>query len=146
MQVELKLAKQTEAAEILTLQKIAFRDMLQRYQDYDTSPANQTLEQMQQRCSQKDRKYYFIDVNDIHVGVLSVTDRKGGSLKRLSPIFVLPQFRVMDMLRKQFARLKRSMANRVGNWIPFYRKRSLPIFMKKWDTRKPEKHGWSIRV
>ena len=92
MQVELKLAKQTEAAEILALQKIAFRDMLQRYQDYDTSPANQTLEQMQQRCSQKDRKYYFIDVNDIHVGVLSVTDRKDGSLKRLSPIFVLPQF------------------------------------------------------
>lgn len=92
MQVELKLAKQTEAAEILALQKIAFRDMLQRYQDYDTSPANQTLEQMQQRCSQKDRKYYFIDVDDIHVGVLSVTDRKDGSLKRLSPIFVLPQF------------------------------------------------------
>ena len=43
MQVELKLAKQTEAAEILALQKIAFRDMLQRYQDYDTSPANQPL-------------------------------------------------------------------------------------------------------
>ena len=68
------------------MQKIAFRELLERYQDYDISPANQSLDQLWLRCSQKDRYSYFIDVNGNPVGVLSVTDKQDGSHKRLSPM------------------------------------------------------------
>ena len=92
MRLELRLAFTEDAPAIWEMQKIAFRGLLERYQDYDTSPANQSLDQLRLRCSQKDRYYYFIDVDGNPVGVLSVTDKQDGSRKRLSPMFILPQF------------------------------------------------------
>ena len=92
MELVLRLASAEDAPVIWEMQKIAFRELLERYQDYDTSPANQALDQLRLRCSQKDRYYYFIDVNGKPVGVLSVTDKQDGSRKRLSPMFILPQF------------------------------------------------------
>ena len=92
MRLLLRLASAEDAPVIWEMQKIAFRELLERYQDYDTSPANQSLDQLRLRCSQKDRYYYFIDVDGNPVGVLSVTDKPDGSRKRLSPMFILPQF------------------------------------------------------
>ena len=92
MRLLLRLASAEDAPVIWEMQKIAFRELLERYQDYDTSPANQSLDQLRLRCSQKDRYYYFIDVDGNPVGVLSVTDKQDGSRKRLSPMFILPQF------------------------------------------------------
>ena len=92
MRLELRLAFTEDAPAIWEMQKIAFRGLLERYQDYDTSPANQSLDQLRLRCSQKDRYYYFIDVDGNPVGVLSVTDKQDGSRKRLCPMFILPQF------------------------------------------------------
>lgn len=92
MVLVLRLASAEDAPVIWEMQKIAFRELLERYQDYDTSPANQSLDQLRLRCSQKDRFYYFIDVDGNPVGVLSVTDKQDGSRMRLSPMFILPQF------------------------------------------------------
>ena len=89
MRLELRLASVEDAPVIWEMQKIAFRGLLERYQDYDTSPANQSLDQLRLRCSQKDRYYYFIEVDGKPVGVLSVTDKQDGSRKRLSPMFIL---------------------------------------------------------
>ena len=92
MRLELRLASVEDAPAIWEMQKIAFRELLERYQDYDTSPANQSLDQLRLRCSQKDRYYYFIEVDGNPVGVLSVTDKQDGSRKSLSQMFILPQF------------------------------------------------------
>ena len=59
MRLLLRLASAEDAPVIWEMQKIAFRELLERYQDYDTSPANQSLDQLRLRCSQKDRYYYF---------------------------------------------------------------------------------------
>lgn len=92
MELVLRLASAEDAPVIWKMQKIAFRELLERYQDYDISPVNQSLDQLRLRCSQKDRYYYFINVDENPVGVLSVTDMQDGSRKRLSPMFILPQF------------------------------------------------------
>ena len=46
MRLELRLASVEDAPVIWEMQKIAFRGLLERYQDYDTSPANQSLDQL----------------------------------------------------------------------------------------------------
>ena len=92
MELVLRLASAEDAPVIWKMHKIAFRELLERYQDYDISPVNQSLDQLRLRCSQKDRYYYFINVDENPVGVLSVTDKQDGSRKRLSPMFILPQF------------------------------------------------------
>ena len=79
MELVLRLASAEDAPVIWKMQKIAFRELLERYQDYDISPVNQSLDQLRLRCSQKDRYYYFINVDENPVGVLSVTDKQDGS-------------------------------------------------------------------
>ena len=92
MELILRLASAADAPKIWEMQKTAFSELLDRYQDYDTSPAYQPLDQLQLRLSQKDRSYYWIEVQGETVGVLSVTDHQDGRPKRLSPMFILPQF------------------------------------------------------
>ena len=51
MRLLLRLASAEDAPVIWEMQKIAFRGLLERYHDYDTSPANQSLDQLRLRCS-----------------------------------------------------------------------------------------------
>ena len=70
MELVLRLASAEDAPVIWKMQKIAFRELLERYQDYDISPVNQSLDQLRLRCSQKDRYYYFINVDENPVGAI----------------------------------------------------------------------------
>lgn len=138
MRLLLRLASAEDAPVIWEMQKIAFRELLERYQDYDTSPANQSLDQLRLRCSQKDRYYYFIDVDGNPVGVLSVTSR-------MEVVSAFPRcsfsrsFRAGAMRRKRFDKLRKSMASGDGSWIRFYRRNVWSISMRKWDIGRQEK-------
>lgn len=89
--VTLQRADASDAEQILQMQKASFAPLLERYQDYDLNPANETADRVRARLMQKETYYYYITVNGEAVGAIRIVDAKDGSRKRISPLFVLPQ-------------------------------------------------------
>lgn len=75
------------------MQVEAFQELLDRYQDYDTNPAGETADKVLLRLEQEFTYFYFICLNGRKVGAIRVVDKKEtGRNKRISPLFVLPEF------------------------------------------------------
>lgn len=93
MEIELLRAGVENAGEIHAMQLEAFRELLDKYQDFDTSPGCEKVEKVEARLRQDFTYYYFICLGAQKVGVVRVVDKKEeGKNKRISPIFILPQF------------------------------------------------------
>ena len=91
---DIKLVKASidDAEKIWSMQVKAFASLLEKYQDYDTNPGNETVDKVRQRIEMKNSDYYFIYNNNIPVGSIRVRVMDNGE-KRLSPIFILPEYR-----------------------------------------------------
>jgi len=93
MKVRLVRADASNAAEIHAMQIEAFRELLEKYQDYDTSPGSESVEKVKARLNQDTTYFYFICMGQTKVGAVRVVDAKeSGKNKRISPIFILPAF------------------------------------------------------
>ena len=91
MNISILRATVADAEEIWRMQREAFAELLERYQDYDTNPACETLERVREKvCG---RYYYFICRDGVKVGAICVVDKKDGSKKRITPIFILSEHR-----------------------------------------------------
>lgn len=94
MQVKLIRAKIKQAELIWKMQVEAFSKLYDKYQDTDTSPAMEPIEKVLGRLQQPFTYYYLISYDDNIVGAIRVVDEKEeGKAKRISPIFVLEQYR-----------------------------------------------------
>ena len=78
---------------IWQMQVEAFKGLLETYQDYDLSPAAEGVEKVMARFEQPWTTYFFIVADGVNVGAVRVVDKKDGSRKRISPIFVMPDQR-----------------------------------------------------
>jgi GNAT superfamily N-acetyltransferase len=78
---------------IRDMQKEAFAAILEIYQDHDTNPANEAPECIRWKLQQPDSYFYRIEVDGNVVGGIRVVDAGDGSRKRISPLFILPQYR-----------------------------------------------------
>lgn len=93
MEVKLLRANVDDAEELHAMQVRAFRELLEKYQDFDTSPASEGVEKVEGRLKQEFTYFYFICVGAQKAGAVRVIDRKEtGKNKRISPIFLLPEF------------------------------------------------------
>lgn len=94
MDIKLIKANIKDAETIWTMQKSAFNELLQKYQDYDTNPASEPLEKTIQRLNQPFTFFYFISLNREIIGAIRVIDKHNNQeKKRISPIFILPPYR-----------------------------------------------------
>lgn len=101
MEVKLSRAKIDDAAELHAMQVAAFRELLEKYQDFDTSPANESVEKVEARLRQDYTYFYFICIGTQKAGAVRVIDHKEfGINKRISPIFILPQFQGRGIAQK----------------------------------------------
>lgn len=75
------------------MQVDAFSELLEKYKDFDMSPAAEKMDKINARFKQPWTTYYFILADDEKVGVIRVVDRKDGSRKRISPIWIMQEFR-----------------------------------------------------
>ena len=91
--ITLKVASEEDMQTIWEMQVKAFSDLLEKYQDYDMSPAAESLEKVIARYQQPWTTYYFIAAGDENVGVIRVVDKKDGSRKRISPIWIMQEYR-----------------------------------------------------
>ena len=93
MDIELKSVMQEDIEIVWKMQVEAFSELLEKYQDYDTSPSAEEMDKVTARFEQPWTKYYFIMVNKERVGVIRVIDKKDGSRKRISPIWIMKEYR-----------------------------------------------------
>lgn len=91
--IKLIPAERDDIEEIWKMQVEAFQELLDRYQDHDTNPAAEGVERIRERYDQPGAVYYFIVDGQERVGVIRVIDRKDGSRKRISPIWIMPEYR-----------------------------------------------------
>lgn len=101
MEIELLRADIKDAKEIHAMQVEAFKELLEKYQDFDTNPANESVEKVEARLKQDFTYYYFICADSRKAGVVRVIDKKEDRTnKRISPIFVLPEFQGQGIAQK----------------------------------------------
>ena len=94
MFIKLINAKHEDIGTILQMQKVAFAELCEKYHDTETSPATEEYEDILLRFNQPETTYYFITANGEKVGVIRVVDYKDGvTRKRISPIFIMPEYR-----------------------------------------------------
>ena len=92
--IGLKQAKLKDLNTILQMQKKAFAELYEKYLDTETSPATEDYEDILFRFNQPETTYYFITADNIKVGVIRIVDCKDGvTRKRISPIFIMPEYR-----------------------------------------------------
>ncbi|MCM1381833.1 MAG: GNAT family N-acetyltransferase [Muribaculaceae bacterium] len=91
--MELKRASVNDAETIWRMQKATFAELLEKYRDYETSPANETAQRVKARLLQPYTYFYYIIADNNTVGAVRVVDMKDGSPKRISPIFIAKEYR-----------------------------------------------------
>ena len=94
MDIKLIAANLEDLNTILQMQKEAFSELYAKYQDTETSPATEKYENILFRFNQPETTYYFITADNVKVGVIRIVDCKDGvTRKRISPIFIMPEYR-----------------------------------------------------
>ena len=108
MSIELVKAEFDDLNTILQMQKEAFTELYKKYQDTETSPATEKYEDILFRFNQPETTYYFITADNIKVGVIRVVDFKDGVIrKRISPIFIMPEYRNQGYAQQAIAEAER---------------------------------------
>ena len=83
-----------DAEKLWKMQVKAFQGLYEKYQDTETSPATEKIDKIIMRLNQPFTYYYFIETNGIIVGAIRVVDRQEeGAAKRISPIFIMEEYR-----------------------------------------------------
>lgn len=101
MEINLLRAGMEDAEELHAMQIESFRKLLDKYQDFDTNPGNETIEKIEFRLRQDFTYYYFIWLGSHKVGAIRIVDQKeDGVNKRISPIYILPEFRGQGIAQK----------------------------------------------
>ena len=94
MKIELIRARLKDAKEIWEMQIKSFKKLLDKYQDFETNPANEFISNIEMRLKQNFTFFYFICIDNKKVGAIRIIDHKEENKnKRISPIFILPKYR-----------------------------------------------------
>ena len=137
MSIKLVRIGVNDAEKLWTMQVQVFQKLLDKYQDLETNPANETKEKIKTKLLQKQTFFYYIyEGNDI-VGAIRVIDKKDGSRKRVAPVFILEKFRNKGLAQKAFCEIERIHGK--DNW------ELDTIFQEKGNCYLYEKLGY-IRI
>ncbi|MEN2767426.1 GNAT family N-acetyltransferase [Ornithinibacillus xuwenensis] len=98
MNLILEKAIITDAVELLKMQTQAFTPLLEKYQDYHTSPANETIDRVTERITNPEGAFYKILLEGLMVGAICVTSKK--EYMWISPMFILPEFQGQGIAQK----------------------------------------------
>jgi len=107
MLVGLRQATLEDAEVIWKMQVDAFTDLLEKYQDYDISPATESFEKIKAKFEQPWTTYYFIMNGDMKIGAVRIIKKDDGSRKRISPIWIMPEFRNRGYAQQAFEELEK---------------------------------------
>jgi GNAT superfamily N-acetyltransferase len=91
MSIQLKKASIEDCPQIHQMQVESFSALLEKYHDLDTNPGAEPLSRVVERMQQSFTDYYFIQLDQVQIGVIRVV-RRAEDVCGVAPIFVLPDF------------------------------------------------------
>lgn len=74
------------------LQIESFKALLEKYEDFSTSPGNESLERIEARFNQKETTYYLVMYHDEPVGAVRLYYCQETNSCRISPMFIHPDY------------------------------------------------------
>lgn len=105
MNVKIVKAEFQDLQLLYDIQLKSFKSLLEKYQDYDMSPGNESIEGIIRRYNQDFTTYWIIKNDEKTVGGVRVIT--GGSCDyRISPIFILPSEQGKGIAQKIFRLLE----------------------------------------
>ncbi len=136
--VSLKAATREDLQAIWEMQIAAFSELLDKYQDYDMSPGAEGLEKIIARYEQPWTVYYLIVAENENVGVIRVIDKKDTSRKRISPIWIMPEYRNKGYAQAAIFAVEQIHVAITGAWTRYCKKQEIFICTKRWAIIRPE--------
>ena len=112
--IKLIRATALDCDRILSMQKEAFSELLEKYKDYDTSPATESRERVESKLCDPDSYFYYVYLGGDAIGAVRIVDKKDGSRKRVSPIFVMKEHRGKGIAKEVFRIIEELHGER--NW------------------------------
>lgn len=110
MKITLQLATETDAQAIHDLQIEAFTPLVEKYRDYNTSPATEPLEKTVRRLRHPAGHYYMILADGELAGAINIFRKEIKGSLWISPIFIAPSFQgrgigqqAMQMAEQKFS-------------------------------------------
>ncbi|MBS4172816.1 GNAT family N-acetyltransferase [Bacillus sp. FJAT-49736] len=100
MNITLIKATEIDAQAIFDLQVKAFMPLLEKYKDYGTNPANETVERVLSRINDPNGSYYKIIGDEQLVGAIRVHWKVQQTQLWISPIFIDPDFQGKGIAQK----------------------------------------------
>lgn len=101
MGVSLYKADLKDAVTIHEMKVRAFMPLLEKYQDFETSPANESVERVITQINQSFTDYFIIHHFEVAVGGIRVV-KKEHQIYSVSPIFILPEHQGKGVAQKVF--------------------------------------------
>ncbi|MEN1936236.1 GNAT family N-acetyltransferase [Paenibacillus sp. 102] len=100
MEVILERAIEFDAESIFNIQVRAFKPLLEKYKDYKTNPANETIDKVIARINRPNGGFYKILVNHTFVGAICVFWKEKTTQFWISPMFILPNYQGKGIAQK----------------------------------------------
>ncbi|TWT13242.1 GNAT family N-acetyltransferase [Planomicrobium sp. CPCC 101079] len=91
MIVKLEKAFEADAQRLFDMQRAAFLPLLEKYRDFDTSPAAEPIEQLRSKITNHKNTFFIILADGKLAGGICIK-QKAEERFRISPIFVLPEY------------------------------------------------------
>ncbi|AMQ06104.1 GNAT family N-acetyltransferase [Sporosarcina psychrophila] len=105
MEVTLEKANEFDAQSLFDIQVNAFLPLLEVYEDYNTNPANETIERMITRINNTSGGVYKIKSGTILVGAISVWWKEETEFW-ISPMFIQPKYQGQGIAQKAISQIE----------------------------------------
>lgn len=105
MEIKFLKATYSDCEEIRKIQQESFAQLLGKYQDFDMSPATETLERIQYKFNEPTTTYYFIFCDNIKIGVIRVVSIDENTM-RISPMMILPEHQNKGYAQKALSEIE----------------------------------------
>jgi len=105
MKIDLIKATEKDGELIRTMQVRSFRELYLKYEDEETTPVNESVDRIIQKIKRHDSHFYLIKFENDLVGGVRVVVKNG--YKRISPLFVLPQYRNKGIAQETISELEK---------------------------------------
>lgn len=100
MEVILERAIEFDAESIFNIQVQAFKPLLEKYKDYKTNPANETIDKVITKINHPNGRFYKILVNRTLVGAIFVFWKEKTTQFWISPILILHSYQGKGIAQK----------------------------------------------
>jgi GNAT superfamily N-acetyltransferase len=136
MEIRLEKATNSDAETIFDTQVKAFMPLLKKYQDYETSPANEKIDRVLARINHPNGGFYKIVADHIIVGAICVVWKEETQFW-ISPMFILPEYQGQRIAQKTILLVK-EMFPQATSWelaTIFEEKRNCYLYEKMGFTQ-----------